>query len=259
MTEDEFSMKKFPYTRDEIICKEQADEYNHCLIKKIVSRKITFPESYELFEKFAVRPPLVITLEGKDRVGKTETAKKLQEVFDFDVFKFPYEEVESGKILRAILDEKLPHEPWSFQALMILNKEESIPFIKELGYKGGAVVFDRGHESAKVYGVLDGIPEAWIDQFDERVPYSDLTIVLDGKGWENDTGIYSDPVFQQKVKDGYLRWVNRPDHKNRVALINADRSRNEVFRDVVYAILEVAKIRNDRWLINKLSKVINNA
>lgn len=248
-------MNKDEPTRDDIKTPAQAKEYNRKIIKKLGGLR---SENFDEISRSIARSPMIITLEGKDRVGKTTQAEMLREALEFDIFKFPNEKVKSGEILRKILNKELPHEPWSFQALMIFNKEESIPFIKKLGYTGGGVVFDRGHESAKVYGVLDGIPEVWIDQFDGRVPHSDLIIILDGKGWENDVGIYSDPEFQKKVRAGYLHWFEKHRYNVHAVLINADRPREEIFRDIVLAIQKIAESRYDYWLVNRLSKVIKN-
>jgi len=128
----------------------------------------------------------IIAFEGPDKLGKTTQAKIIAEKLGWTYIKFPNEKYYSGKIIRSILNEEMPFEPASFQALQILNRLETFEHLNpDENY-----IFDRYKLSGIVYGLADGLQEEWIREVCDLLPDPDFTLVFTGKPYGKDSDIY---------------------------------------------------------------------
>lgn len=139
----------------------------------------------------------ILAFSGKDRIGKTTQAKILAEKLGLTYIKFPNEEYYSGKIIRSILNEEMPFEPASFQALQILNRLETFERLDP----NENYIFDRYKLSGIVYGLADGLPEEWIREVCDLLPDPYFTLVFSGKPFGTDSDIYGKK--QEKIAQLY--------------------------------------------------------
>lgn len=143
----------------------------------------------------------IIAFEGPDKFGKTTQARKLAESINAEYVKFPNEKIWSGRQIRKILNKELPFEPASFQTLQIINRMETF----QLLIPNKTFVFDRYKLSGIVYGLCDGLPTEWIRNVCDFLPNPDLTIILTGEPFGQDTDIYSKQEYQAKILGLYKR------------------------------------------------------
>jgi len=141
----------------------------------------------------------IIVLEGPDNFGKTEYAKRLAKKLDAEYLKFPNEKLYSGQILRKIINKELPFEPVSFQALQIINRIETYSKLDS----NKTYVCDRGKLSGLVYALADDLFEPWVRETADFLPDPDITVLITGRPYGQDTDVYSDPAFQRRVKQLY--------------------------------------------------------
>jgi dTMP kinase len=137
----------------------------------------------------------IIALCGKDRIGKTTHGKLLAKKIGWTYIKFPNEELYSGKIIRSILNQEMPFEAASFQALQDSNKRETIRRLDP----NGKYIFDRFKLSEIVYGLADGLDEDWVRDNAALLPEPDFTLVFCGTPYGIDDDIYGENEYQDKV------------------------------------------------------------
>ncbi len=142
---------------------------------------------------------MIILVEAPDGFGKSTLCAALSKALNAELIKFPNVKFESGVKIYRILNKELPFEPMSFQALQIVNRLETY---ETLDHKK-TYVMDRGKLSGIIYALADGLPEAWVRKTADYIPNPDVTVIITGRSYKQDSDIYSDREYQKKVKALY--------------------------------------------------------
>ena len=121
---------------------------------------------------------MLIEIEGCDGVGKTTVAKMLAEKIGAKYLKFPDRSTPTGMLLDVMLREPHSFESTLFQALNVVNRLEHLKDLCSAKLEGVDVVCDRYEQSAYVYGVMDGLDEAWLHTIMTTEPKADLHVLL---------------------------------------------------------------------------------
>ena len=145
---------------------------------------------------------MFLVIEGNDAAGKATQsgllAKRLMRCgYEVGQFSFPqYSTPVGAAILRHLkgliylTDERpgvellhalghAPEDSMAFQGLMLLDKCEAAPLIRDHLAVGNFVVSDRWWLSALAYGVADGLKADWLRRIHSILPQGDLNIFLD--------------------------------------------------------------------------------
>ncbi|AHI53421.1 thymidylate kinase [Spiroplasma sabaudiense Ar-1343] len=206
---------------------------------------------------------IFISLEGIDGSGKTTIAKIVKEKilekgYDVILTREPGGEEISEAIRKLILDKNntsMTH--WTEALLYIASRKQHvdrkiIPALKS----GKVVICDRFMDSTTVYqGYARGIGMAEIDQVQNVVIGSakpDLTIFFDINPKEAQIRLTSrvrsadrldleDEKFHQVVYEGYQLLIS--NNTDRIKVVDARKSVNEVVQQVEFLILEALEER----------------
>lgn len=180
---------------------------------------------------------MLICIEGPDKTGKTTQCEILSKVFNIPILKFPNEDNQVGRRIRSILNKELPYEAWSFQALMAIDKLMYpgilTPYFMD---QTDHAVLDRYTPSAYAYGHAEGIPANVTHVMNERILIPDITFVFEGEPFGQDTDIYGNEEFQERVVEGYKEFCNDFEQEFNVIRVNSNRPIEEVTEDLVYNI-----------------------
>ncbi len=168
----------------------------------------------------------VIAIEGPDKFGKTELAGRLTGALGYTYVKFPNEEIESGKELRSIINGDIYSNLLTYQVLQNQNKLDTLEKLPDGNY-----VFDRYKLSEIVYGKANGLADEFIWQCADKLPDPDVTILIVGRPYGQDTDIFSSDEFKRKVKELYNEAGKNAD--GRVIRVCNYKSLNEVFESVM--------------------------
>lgn len=142
---------------------------------------------------------MFVAIEGTDGAGKATQAKMLAERIDrtgnfATVLSFPRYETELGRaILRHLKGETTlaeavgmsgeyktaPEDPLVFQCMMLADKYDAAPEIRDALRRGRTVICDRWIPSCIAFGGADGLPIAWLSRVHEQLPQPDLNVFID--------------------------------------------------------------------------------
>lgn len=181
-----------------------------------------------------------IVIEGADGAGTTTMSKKLSEELDARWTCEP-----TDKTIGEKVDEIISSNDYSPEATalafasdrMVHLEERVIPWLKE----GDTVVSDRYYHSSFVYQPVMGADEEWVRDINREALVPDLTVILDISadiGMErigergHDGNVFEELDFQEKVVKKYRDFDERED----VVVVDASRSKEEVFQDVLEAV-----------------------
>jgi thymidylate kinase len=168
----------------------------------------------------------VIAFEGPDKFGKTVLSETLAIESGFEYLKFPNEKIESGILIRRMLNRLDPFDPALLQVLQNKNKLETLYNLKDKNY-----IFDRYKLSEIVYGLANGLSPEYVMDLADLLPNPDITILVTGRPYGQDDDVYSNPAFQKRVKQLY-----KEEGKNaggRVIWICNLHTIDEVFSEIV--------------------------
>ncbi|MDD4588835.1 MAG: hypothetical protein PHG06_00200 [Parabacteroides sp.] len=141
---------------------------------------------------------IVIAVSGPDNFGKTVYAERLAKESGFEYVKFPNEKLESGILIRRMLNRLDPFDPALLQVLQNENKLETLYDLKNKNY-----IFDRYKLSEIVYGLANGLSSEYVMDLADLLPDPDITIIITGRPYGQDNDVYSDLAFQRRVKELY--------------------------------------------------------
>jgi thymidylate kinase len=122
----------------------------------------------------------------------------LSQELEYTYVKFPNEEIDSGKELRRIINGGLLFDLESYQELQNKNKLETLEVLPDGNY-----IFDRYKLSEIVYGKANGLPDSVVNEYADRIPDPDITILIVGRPFGKDKDIFSADGYQRKVKELY--------------------------------------------------------
>lgn len=179
--------------------------------------------------------PLVV-LEGIDLCGKGEQSKRLVQWFLEQNQKAVYRHFPSYENLTGQAIARHLKKEWAatnlatsqrdsvdelvFQCLMTINRYEEAKDLSQL-LTQGVVVCDRYIPSGKVYGVINGVPQAFLDTIHEALPQADVSILIDipvseairrRSGRDASPDRYEEQEWmQERVRSEYLRLFRQND------------------------------------------------
>lgn len=186
------------------------------------------------------QPGKFIVIEGADGAGTTTMSKKLAEELEAQWTCEP-----TDKTIGEKVDEIISSDGYSPEATalafasdrMVHLEERVLPWLE----KGQVVVSDRYYHSSLVYQPVMGADPDWVKQVNQDALIPDLTVILDISaeiGMErvgergHDGNVFEELDFQEKVVRKYREFDERED----VVVIDASRSKEEVFQDVLEAV-----------------------
>ncbi|RHZ35528.1 dTMP kinase [endosymbiont GvMRE of Glomus versiforme] len=209
---------------------------------------------HKLFSKIKL-----ITIEGIDGCGKSTLADKLHQKIANSLLTREPRGTELGRIVHDLTDKQINKDrpstitnTWTYWFLYAAAQTEHVnTVIKPAWEKGQVVISDRYIDSMFVYQGKLGITK--ISEVLEKTiqtPLPNLTFVLDievkkarerlnkrqnkNTNWDN-----LSENFHQKIKEGYLGLKNY--FPERIHIINADKSEEEIFTEVWNIILKKTK------------------
>lgn len=128
---------------------------------------------------------MLICVEGPDGSGKTAVSKRVAERLGGGYLHFPRYGSPTGKVIKKYLSgERLKQgsveAALAFQALQVCNRLEVVNDLRvAVGSTTHHLVLDRYWPSGWVYGQLDGLETAWLDQVHRTLPSLDRAVLLD--------------------------------------------------------------------------------
>ncbi len=143
---------------------------------------------------------MIVLVEAPDGFGKSTLCAALSKALNAELIKFPNVKFESGVQIYKILNKELPFEAMSFQALQIVNRLETYETLDPKK----TYVMDRGKLSGVIYALADGLPEGWVRKTADYIPNPDVTVIITGRSYKQDSDIYSEKEYQREIKALYM-------------------------------------------------------
>lgn len=202
--------------------------------------------------------PFFAAFEGIDYSGKNTHLRLLEnwlieKGFSVDVGSEPVESTPIGKQIRVILEHKIPAPaPYELQRLFVIDRAQDIVcFIKPALEKGSIVLRERYALSTLAYGMLSKYPVEDYIQLHNKVIgqfmlWPDITFVLDISAEEAvrrmEKAKAVPQLFEKKeklevIRRNYLTLAERSD-LGKVVVIDGEREKEEVFKDVVKSLVD---------------------
>jgi len=192
-----------------------------------------------------------IVLEGIDGSGKTTQASLLYSLLlskgkKVLLTKEPTQTL-LGSLIRAALNGECKISKAALQLLFCADRAEHVKRITPLLRKGWVVISDRYAFSTIAYGAASGLNYKWLVDINSVLLYPDLTLILDVSA---DTAIkrinatrkiksiFEEKSFQTRARETYLKIASEFEN---VKVINAERSVEEVRKEIVKHVLNILK------------------
>lgn len=197
-----------------------------------------------------MRKGRIVVIEGMDKAGKTTQSRvlvsalrnkgKLCASLDFPDYSTPI-----GREIKSFLDGKRDYPDETKLMLLSANRWERKETIDRMLSNGTILVMNRYYHSNLAYGVSKNLELDWLMTLDRGLPKEDLCIVLEirptisesrsqhaGDLFENDKDLL------QNVYKNYRKLAKLFNWK----IINGERSKEEVSRDILNMVLKFVKI-----------------
>ena len=214
-----------------------------------------------MFVNKSDQKPLLISIEGVDGGGKTSLIENLRKSIPNSITTQSPRGTKLGKKIWDLVTENLVKKDlitnvWTEFFLFTANHNEHfLNTIKPNLEVGKTVLIDRYIDSTFVYqGIRGKLPinklvEVWENTI--KIPFPDLTFILDIEpskieervnkrrqetGEEPNNWDKSNWEFHQKIRNGYLEL--KKIFPERIYIINAEKSENEVLKEVQVIIKE---------------------
>lgn len=197
-----------------------------------------------------MRKGRIVVIEGMDKAGKTTQSRvlvsalrnkgKLCASLDFPDYSTPI-----GREIKSFLDGKRDYPDETKLMLLSANRWERKETIDRMLSNGTILVMNRYYHSNLAYGVSKNLELDWLMTLDRGLPKEDLCIVLEirptisesrsqhaGDLFENDKDLL------KNVHKNYRKLAKLFNWK----IINGERSKEEVSRDILNMVLKFVKI-----------------
>ena len=197
-----------------------------------------------------MRKGRIVVIEGMDKAGKTTQSRvlvsalrnkgKLCASLDFPDYSTPI-----GREIKSFLDGKRDYPDETKLMLLSANRWERKETIDRMLSNGTILVMNRYYHSNLAYGVSKNLELDWLMTLDRGLPKEDLCIVLEirptisesrskhaGDLFENDKDLLKNvyKIYRKLAK--LFNWK----------IINGERSKEEVSRDILNMVLKFVKI-----------------
>jgi dTMP kinase len=197
-----------------------------------------------------LRKGRIVVIEGMDKAGKTTQSRvlvsalknkgKLCASLDFPDYSTPI-----GKEIKSFLDGKRDYPDETKLMLLSANRWERKETIDRMLSNGTILVMNRYYHSNLAYGVSKNLELDWLMTLDRGLPKEDLCIVLEirptisesrskhaGDLFENDKDLLKNVYKNYRKLAKLFNWK----------IINGERSKEEVSRDILNMVLKFVKI-----------------
>jgi dTMP kinase len=197
-----------------------------------------------------LRKGRIVVLEGMDKAGKTTQSRvlvsalrnkgKLCASLDFPDYSTPI-----GREIKSFLDGKRDYPDETKLMLLSANRWERKETIDRMLLNGTTLVMNRYYHSNLAYGVSKNLELDWLMTLDRGLPKEDLCIVLEirptisesrsqhaGDLFENDKDLLKNVYKNYRKLAKLFNWK----------IINGERSKEEVSRDILNMVLKFVKI-----------------
>jgi dTMP kinase len=192
----------------------------------------------------------IVVIEGMDKAGKTTQSRvlvsalrnkgKLCASLDFPDYSTPI-----GREIKSFLDGKRDYPDETKLMLLSANRWERKETIDRMLLNGTILVMNRYYHSNLAYGVSKNLELDWLMTLDRGLPKEDLCIVLEirptisesrskhaGDLFENDKDLLKNVYKNYRKLAKLFNWK----------IINGERSKEEVSRDILDMVLKFVKI-----------------
>jgi dTMP kinase len=197
-----------------------------------------------------LRKGRIVVIEGMDKAGKTTQSRvlvsalrnkgKLCASLDFPDYSTPI-----GREIKSFLDGKRDYPDETKLMLLSANRWERKEIIDRTLSNGTILVMNRYYHSNLAYGVSKNLELDWLMTLDRGLPKEDLCIVLEirptisesrskhaGDLFENDKDLLKNVYKNYRKLAKLFNWK----------IINGERSKEEVSRDILNMVLKFVKI-----------------
>jgi dTMP kinase len=197
-----------------------------------------------------LRKGRIVVIEGMDKAGKTTQSRvlvtalrnkgKLCASLDFPDYSTPI-----GREIKSFLDGKRDYPDETKLMLLSANRWERKETIERMLSNGTILVMNRYYHSNLAYGVSKNLELDWLMTLDKGLPKEDLCIVLEirptisesrskhaGDLFENDKDLLKNVYKNYRKLAKLFNWK----------IINGERSKEEVSRDILDMVLKFVKI-----------------
>ena len=197
-----------------------------------------------------MRKGRIVVIEGMDKAGKTTQSRvlvsalrnkgKLCASLDFPNYSTPI-----GREIKSFLDGKRDYPDETKLMLLSANRWERKETIDRMLSNGTILVMNRYYHSNLAYGVSKNLELDWLMTLDRGLPKEDLCIVLEirptisesrskhaGDLFENDKDLLKNVYKNYRKLAKLFNWK----------IINGERSKEEVSRDILNMVLKFVKI-----------------
>jgi len=197
-----------------------------------------------------LRKGRIVVIEGMDKAGKTTQSRvlvsalrnkgKLCASLDFPDYSTPI-----GREIKSFLDGKRDYPDETKLMLLSANRWERKETIDRMLSNGTILVMNRYYHSNLAYGVSKNLELDWLMTLDRGLPKEDLCIVLEirptisesrskhaGDLFENDKDLLKNVYKNYRKLAKLFNWK----------IINGERSKEEVSRDIINMVLKFVKI-----------------
>ncbi len=197
----------------------------------------------------------LIAFEGLDQSGKQTQALRLGQALaadglGVDSFDFPDYTTPIGREIGAALAGKRDFPADALQLLYVANRCEHRPAIASALDDGRWVICDRFVASTVAYGEAQGLDPAWLTTIQQVLPQPDLTILLDlapsasaRRKQQGRDAFEQDLDLLARVRASYQRQAATSTGWH---IVDADRDRDEVARDVLRLVTFTARPTSPR-------------
>lgn len=197
-----------------------------------------------------MRKGRIVVIEGMDKAGKTTQSRvlvsalrnkgKLCASLDFPDYSTPI-----GREIKSFLDGKRDYPDETKLMLLSANRWERKETVDRMLSNGTILVMNRYYHSNLAYGVSKNLELDWLMTLDRGLPKEDLCIVLEirptisesrskhaGDLFENDKDLLKNVYKNYRKLAKLFNWK----------IINGERSKEEVSRDILNMVLKFVKI-----------------
>lgn len=197
-----------------------------------------------------MRKGRIVVIEGMDKAGKTTQSRVLVSALRnkgklCDSLDFPDYSTPIGREIKSFLDGKRDYPDETKLMLLSANRWERKEIIDRTLSNGTILVMNRYYHSNLAYGVSKNLELDWLMTLDRGLPKEDLCIVLEirptisesrskhaGDLFENDKDLLKNVYKNYRKLAKLFNWK----------IINGERSKEEVSRDILNMVLKFVKI-----------------
>ena len=191
---------------------------------------------------------MIIVIEGGDQAGKMTQSEMLAQALADDGkkvkrFDFPDYTTPIGTEIKRFLEMKQEYAPQVIHCLLAANRWEKVRDIQDAQKYNDILIMNRYYHSNIVYGITNGVDQAWLENLDAGLPLGDCIILLDITAEESfrrkslgRDRFEGNKEFIEHVLDAYRGTAKKNDWN----VVDASKSKDDIHEEILQ-IVERAK------------------